>query len=333
MDPTRPIQDTHFDLSGVASTQLVSDDLGRDLQLSFQSVKGPKGIIKTISAFPEKELDCPTLYFLPGWWGSASDYIPVFKFFASFGFKCRSLSFRGTGGSDGWTFWGLGLQRDLVPVLEFFNDSRMVLIPHSGAIDPVRHALPVLAQKSLISRIEGIIVIAPLARSGAFPALLRFLKPDNTGTTIQRWARFLGSNLLGLTWFMRNSLAIRRVLLSDYCSEECVRQVRSQIDTCAFGRYVLSLARTFFQYPDLPFSTFGIPHTLLIHTDLDRNFSTPQQRDTAKAIGAEFIVLEKTCHQWFAEPFTFKLAREAMLSWLKEKELLTAEPSAPLALS
>jgi hypothetical protein len=60
---------------------------------------------------------------------------------------------------------------------------------------------------------------------------------------------------------------------------------------------------------------------LLIHTELDRNFSEAQQRDTARAIGAEFEMLPRGCHQWFAERFTFELTRETILRWLEEKGL------------
>src|SRR5436190_7847413 len=188
------------------------------VQLCSHSVEGPKGKLEAVSAIPhEPREDLPVLYFVPGWWGCASDYKPVFEFFGTLGFTCRSLSFRGTGASDGWSFWGRGFEHDLVPILRYFADSRIVLIPHSGAIDPVRQSLPILHLSGFTSRIEAIIVIAPLARSGAFPALLRFLRPDRSGTTVRRWMRFLGSNILGLTWFMRNHLAIRRVLLSDYC--------------------------------------------------------------------------------------------------------------------
>jgi len=304
------------------------DSCAGDLRLCHDSVKGPKGMLEIISGTTEKSReDLPVLFFVPGWWGSASDYRSVFDFFCPLGFTCRALSFRGTGVSEGSSFWGQGFEHDLIPVLKHIDDPRTVLVAHSGAIDPVRNALPILHRSGFTSQIEAIILISPLARSGAFPALLRFLKPDSSGTTIRRWTRFLGSNALGLTWFMRNSLAIRRVLLSDYCSEECVSRVLSQVDNCPFGRYVLGLARTFWPYPDQPFSNFGVRHSLLIHTDLDRNFSRAQQKDTAKAVGAEFVCLEKTCHQWFAEPYTFKLSREQILSWLTEKGLFQPRPA------
>src|SRR3954470_10294803 len=184
-----------------------------DVELRYNTVKGPKGKLEVISTVAENgREDLPYLYFIPGWWGRASDYIPVFKYFNGLGFRCRALSFRGTGASEGNSFWGHGFEHDLVPVLHYFADARIVLVPHSGAIDPVRHALPILHETGFTSRIKAIIAIAPLARSGAFPALVRFLKPDKSGTTLARWMRFLGSNVRGLSWFMKNELAIRRVL-------------------------------------------------------------------------------------------------------------------------
>jgi hypothetical protein len=120
---------------------------------------------------------------------------------------------------------------------------------------------------------------------------------------------------------MEDSLAIRRVLLSEYASEDDVLGVRQRIDRCPFGRYVLALARTFWPYPDEPFSKLGVKESLLIHTELDRNFSEAQQRDTARAIGAEFKMLPRACHQWFAERYTFELTRETILEWLEEKGL------------
>jgi pimeloyl-ACP methyl ester carboxylesterase len=297
-----------------------------DVELRYNTVKGPKGKLEVISTVAENgREDLPYLYFIPGWWGRASDYIPVFKYFNGLGFRCRALSFRGTGASEGNSFWGHGFEHDLVPVLHYFADARIVLVPHSGAIDPVRHALPILHETGFTSRIKAIIAIAPLARSGAFPALVRFLKPDKSGTTLARWMRFLGSNVRGLSWFMKNELAIRRVLLADHCSMDSVKQVWSQVDRCAFGRYVLSLGRTFRQYKDVPFSRFGVQYAIVMHAELDQNFSTAQQIDTAKAIGAEFRGLQNACHQWFADPYTFKLTREQIISWLNEKGLYEPE--------
>lgn len=46
-----------------------------------------------------------------------------------------------------------------------------------------------------------------------------------------------------------------------------------------------------------------------------------QQRDTAKAVGAEFQLLENGCHQWHADAHTRELVRERILNWMKAKGL------------
>jgi pimeloyl-ACP methyl ester carboxylesterase len=287
----------------------------------IEFVAGEKGRIETISVEAwESGGDLPTLYFLVGWWGSASDYVPVMRFFARLGFRCRSFSWRGTGQSEGRSFWGRGYEPDLLNVLEHFKDHRVVLIPHSGAADYTRGALPALQGRN----IEAIVVIAPLARSGSMHALWSWLRWDDSGTNLTRWARFLGSNVLGVTWFMRNELAVRRVLLGDHVANEVAQKVWSQMDACPYGRYFLSLWRfpNFLRPRETPIRQFGIKHALLLHCEHDRNFSEDQQRETAAAFGAEFAVLPATCHQWFADPRSFRTARQRILSWLAEKGLI-----------
>jgi pimeloyl-ACP methyl ester carboxylesterase len=287
-------------------------------------VFGEQGQIETLSVFSgDGSGDFPTLYFLVGWWGAASDYIPAMYWFAQQGFSCRSFSWRGTGGSAGGSFWGRGYETDLINVLRHFNDERVVLIPHSGAADYTRNAIPIL-QADGGHNIEAVIVVAPLSRAGSMHALLTWLRPDRSGTNIMRWIRFLGSNVLGVDWFMRNELALRRVLLGDHVSREVVRTVWSQIDSCPYGRYFLSLWRfpKRLQPPETPLQRYGIKHALLFHSEYDQNFTQRQQRETARAFGAEFEILRGTCHQWFADPHSFQTARRRIISWLAEKRVI-----------
>lgn len=284
-------------------------------------VPGEQGQIETLTVEPVVSAGYPTLYFLVGWWGSASDYVPTMQFFSNLGFRSRSFSWRGTGRSDGGSFWGRGYEADLLAVLRHFKDDPMVLIPHSGALDYLVHAVPLMG--GLCRRIQAVIVIAPLARSGSMNALMTWLRPGDQ-TTLQRWLRFLGSNILGVSWFMRNELALRRVLLSDRVSSEVVHAVQKQIDRCPFGRYFLSLWRFIevLQYPARRLADFGIPHAVLLRSEEDQNFTVQQQLETARAIGAEFINLPATCHQWFADPQSFRTTRETMLSWLAAKSII-----------
>jgi pimeloyl-ACP methyl ester carboxylesterase len=297
-------------------------------------IPGAKGRIETITVEPEfPSAELPALYFLVGWWGSAWDYVETMEFFSRLGFRTRCFSWRGTGLSGGWTFFGSGLENDLIRVLQHFQDGRIVLINHSGAIDPLRRALRILwkntseESRGVITSIAAAIFVAPLSRSGTMGALMQWLRPDGSGTDLTRWARFLGSNVFGLAWFMRNELALRRVLLSDKAPVEVVWKVWNQIGPCAYGRYFLSLCRfpRFVQYSPRPLSDFGLNHTLLLHAEFDRNFSSQQQCETAQAIGAEFGILPATCHQWFAEELGFRTTVLAMAEWLQKKRILPAE--------
>jgi pimeloyl-ACP methyl ester carboxylesterase len=291
------------------------------ISIRAEFVPGSEGAIETISVEPSQPVGCsPTVYFLVGWWGAASDYLKAMQAFAAMGFRCRSFSWRGTGGSDGWSFWGRGYEDELVRVIRHFSDERIVLIAHSGAIDYVRPALSVL-QSHNGEQIVAAIFVAPLARSGAMGALLRWLKPDRSGTNLVRWLRFLGSNLFGVSWFMRNELALRRVLLSAEVSDDVVRNVWNQIDACPFGRYLLSLCRfpPFLQYRRKDLKDYGIRHSIVFHCELDRNFTPEQQRATAEALGAEFAILPRTCHQWFADRQSFEMTRRCIIAWLERK--------------
>lgn len=294
-------------------------------------VQSDAGRIETLSVEPRAGApNFPVLHFLVGWWGAASDYIPVMRHFARLGFPCRTFSWRGTGKSDGWSFWGKGYAPDLLNVLRHFKNDRVVLIAHSGASDYIRDALPPIAAEGGYN-IEAFIVIAPLARSGSMHALLTWLKPDRTGTTLTRWIRFLGSNIFGVAWFMRNELALRRVLLADHVSSEVVRRVQSQMGPCPFGRYFLSLWRflSFRQPPRTPLHQFGIPHGIVLHCEHDRNFTPAQQRHTAAGFEAEFDILRGTCHQWFADARSFRTAQARILSWLFKKKIIPEIPEEP----
>lgn len=286
-------------------------------KLQRQFVAGEKGRIETISLMPaDTAPSSPILYFLVGWWGNASDYIPVMRYFAQLGLASRCFSWRGTGQSEGNSFWGRGYEDDLIRVIRHFDDPHIALIPHSGAADYVRNALPTLSEHR---GIDSIIFVAPLARSGAMMALLRWLQPDTSGTNILRWLRFLGSNIWGLAWFMRHEIGLRRVLLSDTVSYDIVDRVRRQIDDCPWGRYCLSLLRhpKFLRPKRINPADFGIPHSLVLHCALDRNFSEEQQQDTAEGFTADFETLPNACHQWFADPYTFALASDRILNFLK----------------
>jgi len=303
-------------------------------------ITGAKGLIETITVEPGLASPAwPTIYFLVGWWGCASDYLETMHFFSRLGFRTRSFSWRGTGRSRGWSFWGFGLEDELLRVLRHFQDERRVFISHSGAIDPLRHAFGILHEEDRRSNeqsrghkghkalAEAAIFIAPLSRSGTMAALMRWLRPDRSGTNLTRWLRFLGSNLFGLAWFMRNELALRRVLLSDRAPVQVVERVRAQIGPCPYGCYFRSLWRfpQFLQYKAQPLDNFGVKHSLLLHAELDRNFSPRQQRETAQALGAEFGILSGTCHQWFAEPVSFQRTVTTVFEWMQRKEILPTD--------
>lgn len=290
-------------------------------RLHWSFVNGDAGKLEALSIVPANPGEgLPTFYFLVGWWGAASDYIPAMQHFASLGFPCRSFSWRGTGQSEGGSFWGLGYETDFIRVFRHFSDPQPVVVAHSGALDYLVKALPKL-QSSGGHGIRAAIVIAPLARSGSIVALCRWLGFSEWRTFLTRWIRFIGSNIFGVSWFMRNELALRRVLLSKHVSKEVVLAVWQQIDRCPFGRYFLSLLRypPIVRYRKAPFASLGIPATLLLRPEHDRNFTHRQQMDTADAIGAELQVLPNTCHQWFADPVSFATTKRAMLSWLAEK--------------
>lgn len=295
-------------------------------------IEGQQGRIETLTVNPPMpHAERPTLYFLVGWWGAATDYVPTMMHFGGLGFQCRSFSWRGTGQSDGSSFWGLGYEDDLLRVLKHFNDERVTFIAHSGAADYVRNALPDLRASGRV--IESAIFVAPLARSGAMGALMRWLRPDRTGTFSQRWARFVGSNIFGLAWFMRNELALRRVLLADRVSREVVQQVWQQIDRCPWGRYSRSLWRfpEFLRPRRLKISDYGVKRALVLAAELDQNFSIEQQRDTAAGFGADFAVLRDTCHQWFADPFSFEQTSKYILRWMHEPAKARGEGALTLA--
>lgn len=306
----------HLRISTTAPS--ISDDL---LWEFISGEDGPLEALSVLPTYPDGSL--PTLYFLVGWWGAASDYVSTMRHFASLGFPCRSFSWRGTGQSAGGSFWGHGYETDFLAVLRHFDDARSVVVAHSGALDYLVHALPKL-QAGGGHRIEAAIVIAPLARSGSINALKNWLHACHWSEIPSRWFRFLGSNIFGVSWFMRNEAALRCVLLADHVPLDDVRTVWSQIDRCPFGRYVLSLVRypEFLRYPKAPFCNLGIEHTLLLRPEHDRNFTHAQQIDTAEAIGAELRVLPNTCHQWFADSASFRATVRAMLSWLAEKQLV-----------
>jgi pimeloyl-ACP methyl ester carboxylesterase len=289
-----------------------------EAKLLTHFIEGEQGRIETITVNPaSRDTSQPTLYFLVGWWGAATDYIPTMQYFAGLGFQCRSFSWRGVGQSDGGSFWGFGYEDDLLRVLRHFNDQHVTLIAHSGAADYVRNALPHF--RATGRGIESVIFVAPLARAGAMGALLRWLKPDGTPTLTLRWLRFLGSNLFGLSWFMRNKVALHRVLLNERVSDEVVQQVWQQIDRCPWGRYCLSLWRfpEFLRPRRLKVSDYGVKRALVLAAELDRNFSIEQQRDTAQGFDADFAVLRDTCHQWFADPFSFEQTSNYILRWMK----------------
>lgn len=213
------------------------------------------------------------------------------------------------------------MEHDLEAVVNHFQDQVVILISHSGAIDPVRHAL---ARSLLRVRVAAAIFVAPLARSGALPALIRFLAPDKSGTNLQRIALFLGSNVFGLPWFIRHDLSIRRVLLHEGAAAEDVALVRAGIDQCAYGRYFLALLRSTpgCGYPDDELSMYGVERALVIHEEFDRNFSEAQQRDTAKALGADFLTVRGGSHQWFADRHGCAATHHAVLGWLGKKKLV-----------
>ena len=283
--------------------------------------RGPRGQLEILSAGGNNESAYPALYFLPGWWSNARTYAPVLNYFRSLGFPVRSFSWRGTGRSHGSSFWGRGMEHDLEAVLNHFQDDVLILISHSGAIDPVRHAL---RRKLLPDRITAVVFIAPLARSGALPALFRFLAPDKSGTNLQRWALFLGSNVFGLPWFIRHELCIRRVLLHEGAAAEDVALVRAGVDQCAYGRYFLALLRSTpgCSYANNELSKYGVEHALVIHEEFDRNFSEAQQRDTAKAFGADFLTVRRGSHQWFADRHACSATHRHLLEWWKKKRLV-----------
>lgn len=292
-------------------------------RLSECFAAGPAGRLEVLSMEPDGEAGGPVLWFLPGWWANAGYYEGVLRHFAAQGWRARCLSWRGTGKSGGGSFWGFCFEHDLVAAMRHFRDEEVVLVAHSGAADPARLALPLIQRSDLARSVKALVVLAPLARSGSFPALMRFLKPDRSGTNLHRFKRFLGSNLFGLSWFMRDEVCIRRVLLSDYAPAESVARAMGEIDACPWGRYFLSLCRSFpgMAYSDEPAAKHGVAHAIVMHAEYDRNFSAAQQRDTAKALGAEFRLLERTCHQWFAEPWSFELTTGAVAEWLAGKGL------------
>lgn len=296
-------------------------------------IEGEQGRIETISVLPDATDPAqPTIYFLVGWWGGATDYIPTMNYFAGLGFRCRCFSWRGTGQSAGGSFWGIGYEDDLLRVLRHFNDERVTLIAHSGAADYVRNALPEFHASE--RSIESVIFVAPLARSGAMGALLRWLKPDGTRTLIQRWLRFLGSNLFGLSWFMRNKLALHRVLLNERVSDEVTLRVWRQIDRCPWGRYCLSLWRfpEFLRPKRVKISDYGVKRALVLAAELDQNFTIEQQRDTAEGFDADFAVLRNTCHQWFADPIGFEQTTGHILRWMNEPARERSENCLALAI-
>lgn len=308
-----------------ASSSFLSDRAAPPAEAApCEFVAGEDGRIETRSMLPEfAPASLPVLYFLVGWWGAATDYLPAMRHFSALGFPCRSFSWRGTGRSPGGNFFGRGYEQDFIDVLRHFRDERVVAIAHSGALDYLVKALPKL-QASGGHRIEAAVVIAPLARSGSINALRRWLRFGDWDTFATRWIRFLGSNVFGVAWFMRNELALRRVLLADHVSIEDVRRVWSQIDACPYGRYFMSLCRypEFLRYRKVPFQRLGVPHTVLLRPEHDRNFTRVQQLDTADAIGAEFQDLPNTCHQWFADAVSFRVTARAALSWLADKRLV-----------
>ena len=283
---------------------------------------GPVGRLEAVTVEPgEAAGQEPVLYFLPGWWGNVSDYWGVLRFFAGLGFRCRCFSWRGTGRSEGSSFWGFGFEGDFMAVVRHFRDEEVIVLPHSGAIDPVRKALPLL-QGAGWQPVRAAIFIAPLARSGSMHALWTWLRPDGSGTAVKRWVRFLGSNLLGVDWFMRNELAVRRVLMSDEAAVEDVERVMRGVDNCPFGRYFLSLWRfpRWVQHAPVRLADFGVRQAVVLHAELDRNFTVRQQEETALALGAEFEVLAGTCHQWFAEKRSFEVTVGRVLGWLAKIE-------------
>ena len=293
---------------------------GEGVKEEFEWVTGPLGRIEAVTVEARNgSAQRGVMYFLPGWWGSLSDYHEVLRFFAGLGYRCRCFSWRGTGRSEGSSFWGFWYEGDLMAVVNHFRDEEVIAVPHSGAIDPVRTAIPLMAGAGF-QPIRTAIFIAPLARSGSMNALWTWLRPDGSGTNVRRLIRFLGSNCFGVDWFMRNELAVRRVLMSDEAPQEDVERVMRQIDNCPFGRYFLSLWRfpKWVQHAPMRLADYGVERSIVLRAELDRNFTRKQQKETAEALGAEYEELPGTCHQWFAEERSFGVTVGAVLRWLGE---------------